>query len=47
MEDAEEYQCALRLRKVFDRTVAKMGLTEEEEEVAVGQPKSKRSRRTF
>ena len=44
MDDAEEYQCALRLQKVFNKEIAKMGLAEAEPE----KPKSKkRNRRTF
>jgi len=42
MEDAEEYQCAVRLEKVFNREIAKMGLGE-----PADQPKNKRGRRTF
>jgi hypothetical protein len=41
MEDAEEYQCAVRLEKFFEKEVKKLGLTEEIV------PKGKRNRRTL
>lgn len=40
MEDAQEYQCALRLEKYFDKEISKMGLSEETN-------RSKRGRRTL
>ncbi len=43
MEDAEEYQCAIRLEKFFEKEVKKLGLSEEPAAV----PKAKRNRRTM
>jgi hypothetical protein len=42
MEDAEEYQCAIRLEKFFEKEVKKLGLSEEP-----AAPKAKRNRRTM
>ena len=42
MEDAEEYQCARRLEKFFEKEVKKLGLSEED-----SVPKAKRNRRTL
>jgi hypothetical protein len=43
MEDAEEYQCAIRLEKFFEKEVKKLGLSEE----PAAAPKAKRNRRTM
>jgi len=43
-EDAEEFQCAIRLDKYFTKEAKKLGLMDEDEEEV---PLSKRSRRTF
>jgi hypothetical protein len=43
MEDAEEYQCAIRLEKFFEKEVKKLGLSE----APVPVHKAKRSRRTL
>jgi len=42
MDDTEEYMCAKRLEKYFDKEISKMGLSEEPVQKA-----SKRGRRTF
>ena len=44
-EDAEEYQCAGRLEKYFEKIARKLGLVEEED--LENQPLSKKSRRTL
>ena len=46
MEDAEEYQCAVRLEKFFEKEVKKLGLSEEAAAAAAA-PKAKRNRRTM
>ena len=43
MEDTEEYQCAVRLEKYFDKETGKLGLTEQ----SAVPPKGKRNRRTM
>jgi len=45
-EDAEEYQCAQRLEKYFERATRKLGLVEEDDDYE-NQPLSKKSRRTM
>ena len=40
MEDTEEYQCATRLEKYFEKEIGKMGLSEQSS-------KPKRNRRTL
>ena len=43
-EDAEEFQCAIRLDKYFTKEAKKLGLVDEDEDEI---PLAKRSRRTF
>merc|ERR1739844_180245 len=43
-EDAEEFQCAIRLDKYFTKEAKKLGLVDEDEDEV---PLAKRSRRTF
>lgn len=45
-EDTEEYQCAMRLEKYFDKEGRKLGLVEEDFEDE-NQPLSKKARRTL
>lgn len=46
-EDAEEYQCAKRLEKYFEKEAKKLGLLEEEDFEDENQPLSKKARRTL
>jgi len=45
-EEAEEFQCALRLEKYFEKTTRKLGLVEQDDDLE-NQPLSKKSRRTL
>merc|ERR1719219_2751200 len=45
-EEAEEFQCALRLEKYFEKTTRKLGLVEVDDDLE-NQPLSKKSRKTL
>ncbi len=47
-DDAEEYQCGMRLERYFTKEARKLGLLEQDEEnSAPAAPKAKEARRTY